>query len=64
MWNKAQFDAIDPTTTKHLLGLFERSHMEYEADRALDAGKEPSLAEMTAKSIDILCGAAATKAIS
>ena len=54
VWNKAQFDAINPATTKHLLGLFERSHMEYEADRALDAGKEPSLADMTAKSIDIL----------
>ncbi|MGH8025142.1 MAG: alkaline phosphatase [Pseudoxanthomonas sp.] len=54
VWNKAQFDAINPATTQHLLGLFERSHMEYEADRALDAGKEPSLAEMTAKSIDIL----------
>lgn len=54
VWNKAQFDAINPATTKHLLGLFERSHMEYEADRPLDAGKEPSLAEMTAKSIDIL----------
>ncbi|MDR6841955.1 alkaline phosphatase [Pseudoxanthomonas sacheonensis] len=54
VWNKAQFDAINPATTRHLLGLFERSHMEYEADRPLDAGKEPSLAEMTAKSIDIL----------
>ncbi len=54
VWNKAQFDAIDPATTKHLLGLFERSHMEYEVDRALDAGKEPSLADMTAKSIDVL----------
>lgn len=54
VWNKAQFDAINPATTRHLLGLFERSHMEYEADRPLDAGKEPSLADMTAKSIDIL----------
>lgn len=54
VWNKQQFDAIDPASTKHLLGLFERSHMEYEHDRANDAGKEPSLAEMTAKSIEIL----------
>ena len=30
------------------------SHMEYEADRAKDTGKEPSLAEMTGKAIDIL----------
>lgn len=54
VWNKAQFDAISPRSTRHLLGLFERSHMEYEADRAKDAGKEPSLAEMTAKAIDVL----------
>ena len=54
VWNKAQFDAINPATTRRLLGLFERSHMEYETDRKLDAGGEPSLADMTAKSIDIL----------
>src|SRR5205085_580566 len=54
VWNKAQFDAIDPSTTKHLLGLFERSHMEYEADRAKDTAGEPSLAELTAKAIDVL----------
>ncbi len=54
VWNKAQFDAIDPRRTRHLLGLFERSHMEYEQDRGKDAGKEPSLAEMTAKAIDVL----------
>jgi alkaline phosphatase len=57
VWNKAQFDAIDPATTVKLLGLFEQSHMRYEADRrsnpAGEAG-EPSLAEMTAKAIDIL----------
>ena len=54
VWNKAQFDAIDPKNTRHLLGLFERSHMEYEHDRPNDAGKEPSLSEMTGKAIDIL----------
>ncbi|MEY4509578.1 MAG: alkaline phosphatase, placental type [Pseudomonadota bacterium] len=54
VWNKAQFDAVDPATTKHLLGLFERSHMEYEADRAKDTAGEPSLAELTAKAIDVL----------
>ncbi|GAB3386444.1 alkaline phosphatase [Lysobacter fragariae] len=54
VWNKAQFDAIDPRSTHHLLGLFERSHMEYEYDRPTDAGKEPSLAEMTSKAIDVL----------
>ncbi len=37
-----------------ILGLFERSHMEYEADRAEDTGGEPSLAAMTEKAIRIL----------
>lgn len=54
VWNKAQFDAINPNTTDHLLGLFERSHMEYEADRANDTAGEPSLTDMTDKAIDIL----------
>jgi len=54
VWNKAQFDAIDPKSAKHVLALFERSHMEYEADRAKDTGGEPSIAEMTAKAIDVL----------
>ena len=54
IWNKQQFDAIDPKKTKHLLGLFERSHLQYNFDRPKDKGGEPSLSEMTAKSIDIL----------
>ncbi|SQH75757.1 Alkaline phosphatase family protein (fragment) [Shewanella benthica] len=45
----------DPATTDHVLGLFNSSHMEYDYDRTIDgATGEPSLAEMTAKSIDIL----------
>jgi len=52
VWNRRQFVAIDPRTTRHLLGLFEPSHMQYEADRR--AADEPSLAEMTAKAIAIL----------
>jgi len=54
VWNKAQFDAVNPASTDHLLGLFERSHMRYEADRAQDAAGEPSLTEMTEKAIKIL----------
>ena len=53
-WNRAQFDAADPRSTDRLLGLFERSHMEYEHDRATDKAGEPSLAEMTTKAIRIL----------
>ncbi|WP_425408724.1 alkaline phosphatase [Hyphococcus sp.] len=54
VWNKAQFDAIDPSTDPRVLGLFERSHMQYEADRNDSAGGEPSLEEMTRKAIEIL----------
>lgn len=54
VWNKTQFDAIDPAKTRHLLGLFEPSHVRYEHDRAGDKAGEPSLREMTAKAIDIL----------
>lgn len=54
VWNKAQFDAVDPGRVDHLLGLFNMSNLQYEADREMDRGGEPSLAEMTAKAIDIL----------
>jgi alkaline phosphatase len=54
VWNQAQFDAVDPATTDHLLGLFNRGHMNYEADRAADPGGEPSLAEMTQLAIEVL----------
>lgn len=53
-WNQKLFDAVDPRSTDRLLGLFERSHMEYEHDRPKDKGGEPSLAEMTSKAIDVL----------
>ena len=54
VYDQAGFDKIDPASATHVLGLFERSHMEYEADRSSDTGKEPSLAEMTEKAIKIL----------
>lgn len=54
IWNRAGFDAINPYKTKHLLGLFERSHVRYEADRANDVAGEPSLSEMTEKAIKML----------
>ncbi|MEL7487131.1 MAG: alkaline phosphatase [Pseudomonadota bacterium] len=52
VYDQAGFDALGDDA--RVLGLFERSHMKYEADRENDAGGEPSLAEMTAKAIDIL----------
>ncbi|WP_028111807.1 alkaline phosphatase [Ferrimonas kyonanensis] len=54
VYNQAGFDAIDATTATQVLGLFNESHMRYEADRTNDLGGEPSLSEMTAKAIDIL----------
>ncbi len=54
VWNKDQFNAIDASKTDHLLGLFDRSHMEYNADRENDVAGEPSLTEMTSKAIDVL----------
>ena len=54
VWNKAQFDAIDPNRIEYLLGLFERSHMQYESERSSDPGREPSLTDMTAKAIRML----------
>ena len=56
VWNQEGFDAIDPAKVHRAFGLFNRSHMQYEADRAKDAGGEPSLAEMTTKAIDLLAG--------
>ena len=52
--DKKNFDAVDPAQVEHLLGLFENSHMQYELDRARDQAGEPSLSEMTEKSIRIL----------
>ena len=52
--DQASFDAINPETTTRLFGLFNESHMQYEADRANDIAGEPSLSEMTSKAIDIL----------
>lgn len=50
VYDKAGFDKLDDNTTR-AFGLFESSHMKYEADRR---DGEPSLAEMTSKAIDIL----------
>ncbi len=54
VFDQKGFEAADPARVTHLLGLFERSHMEFEADRKQDTAGEPSLAEMTTKAIRIL----------
>ncbi|MAM50980.1 MAG: alkaline phosphatase, partial [Marinobacter sp.] len=54
VYDKAGFDSVNAATTSRLFGLFNESHMQYEADRGNDVAGEPSLSEMTAKAIDIL----------
>ncbi len=50
--NSSELDAIDGAKTERLLGLFTPSHMSYDLDR--NPAKEPSLADMTAKAMDVL----------
>jgi alkaline phosphatase len=54
IFDQAGFDSINPYTTERVFGLFNESHMQYEADRQNDIAGEPSISEMTAKAIDIL----------
>jgi alkaline phosphatase len=50
--NSSELNAIDGTRTDRLFGLFTPSHMSYDLDR--DPAKEPSLAEMTTKAMEVL----------
>ena len=53
-WNGdtiAQWLAAPEPLSGQLMGLFDPSHMQYEADRARDPGKEPSLRDMTALAV-------------
>jgi alkaline phosphatase len=49
---RAEFDAIDPLKASKAVGLFTSSHMSYDLDR--DPAKEPSLAEMTIKALQMV----------
>ncbi|XP_039985332.1 alkaline phosphatase-like [Xiphias gladius] len=52
VWNKADFDAVNPANTDFLMGLFEPKDCRYELDR--DPSMDPSLTEMMEKAIKIL----------
>lgn len=54
IWGRDGFDTLETSPPERVLGLFELSHMRYEADRSQDASGEPSLAEMTATAIALL----------
>lgn len=55
VYERTGFTALKPGAGP-VLGLFEPSHMNYEADRARDGAGEPSLSELTAKAIELLKG--------
>jgi len=54
VWNKAGFANLNVEANAQYLGLFEPSHMQYEADREKDPAGEPSLTEMTEFALDRL----------
>ncbi|PKH03526.1 alkaline phosphatase [Psychromonas sp. MB-3u-54] len=54
IFDQAGFDAIDTENTERVFGLFNESHMHYEADRSNDISGEPSLSQMTEKAMAIL----------
>jgi len=64
LWNKKDFRTMQLSKDgyKKFLGLFEASHMQYEADRSEDIGGEPSMAEMTRFAIDRLQRQSTSKA--
>lgn len=54
VYDQTGFDAINPETTERVFGLFNESHMQYDADRANDVAGEPTIAQMTEKAIQVL----------
>ena len=54
VWNATALAAVDAARTRRLLGLFNPTHLEYDIDRRQMQLDEPTLAQMTAKAIDIL----------
>ena len=56
VWNTQQFSMLDPGASGPVLGLFEPTAMQFEADRITAGEGEPSLAGMTAFAINSLQG--------
>ncbi|XP_068445809.1 intestinal-type alkaline phosphatase-like [Clinocottus analis] len=52
VWNRTEFNAVDPENTDFLIGLFEPKDLRFELER--DASMDPSLTEMMEKAIKIL----------
>ena len=47
VWSAEGFSKLNPKAKRQFMGLFEPSHLQFEADRPKDLVGEPSLAEMT-----------------
>jgi len=54
VYNGTAFQKVDAKKTEKLLGLFESSHLQYELERQSAKEMDPSLAEMTEKTLAIL----------
>jgi alkaline phosphatase len=54
VYNGSSFQRVDSNTTERLLGLFDSSHMQYDLERLSGEERDPSLADMTSKTISIL----------
>nr|XP_019950508.1 PREDICTED: alkaline phosphatase-like [Paralichthys olivaceus] len=52
VWNRTDFDAVDPDTTDYLMALFEPGDLRFEVER--DPSMDPSIVETTEKAIRIL----------
>ncbi|XP_041849964.1 alkaline phosphatase, tissue-nonspecific isozyme [Melanotaenia boesemani] len=52
VWNKTDFDAVDPDATNYLMALFEPGDLRFEVER--DPSMDPSIIETTEKAIRIL----------
>ncbi|MBW8191472.1 alkaline phosphatase [Neiella marina] len=54
VYDQTGFESVNTASTTKLFGLFNESHMQYEADRHNDVAGEPSVADMTRTAIEIL----------
>ncbi|MBA3695995.1 MAG: alkaline phosphatase [Methylotenera sp.] len=52
--DKNALSNINPAKIKHLLGLFDDDHMQFDTDRITSNSAQPSLMDMTSMAIDVL----------
>lgn len=52
--NRADFDSTNFKSAEKIFGLFNKSHMRFDANRKTKVVKEPSLSEMTEKALQVL----------